>query len=288
MSLVIKYGGNAMTDASTRAAVAAGIRRLAAAGTPPVVVHGGGPFIASALDERGLEHGFVRGLRVTTPAAMLVVEDVLTVLGKRLAEEIGPAVGLTGRDAGLLAATVADPELGRVGHVSAVDPAVLVALRAAGLVPVVASVAREAPAGGEVPGGGSVGVPSGGVERAGYQGDAGAGAAPRESGPALNVNADEVAGAVAGALREGVCFLTNVPGVLDDPADPASLLPGLTADEARARIADGRIAGGMVPKVEAALAALAQGAAFAVVADGRHPDGVARALAGGGTRLHVG
>src|SRR5690606_37325457 len=101
----------------------------------------------------------------------------------------------------------------------------------------------------------------------------------------LNVNADEVAGAVAGALGEGVAFLTNVPGVLDDPADPGSLLAELTRDEALARIADGRVAGGMIPKVEAALAALDQGAPFALIADGRDPAGVARALAGGGTRV---
>ncbi len=262
MSLVIKYGGNAMTDPATRAAVAAGIRRLGERGVPPVVVHGGGPYIAAALDARGIEHRFVRGLRVTTPEAMLVVEDVLTVLGKRLAEEIGPAVGLTGRDAYLLGAAVAEPELGRVGHVRVVDTRALVALRAAGLVPVVASVAREV----------SDGAP----------------AAPREAGPSLNVNADEAAGAVAGALGEGVCFLTNVPGVLDDPADPASLLRELTRGDALERITDGRIAGGMVPKVEAALAALARGASFAIVADGRHPDGVERALAGGGTKLIAG
>ena len=268
MSLVIKYGGNAMTDPATRAAVAAGIRRLAERGRPPVVVHGGGPYIAAALDGRGLEHRFVRGLRVTTEAAMLVVEDVLTVLGKRLAEEIGPAVGLTGRDAGLLGATVAEPELGRVGHVATVDTTVLAALRAAGLVPVVASVARE--------------VASSDAGAQGVEGEA------RQAGPALNVNADEVAGAVAGALGEGVCFLTNVAGVLDDPADAASLLPELTRAEALARIADGRIAGGMIPKVEAALAALERGAAFAVVADGRHADGVERALSGGGTKLIAG
>src|SRR5690606_38262107 len=190
-----------MTDASTRAAVAAGIRRLAAAGTPPVVVHGGGPFIAAALDERGIEHRFVRGLRVTTQAAMLVIEDVLTVLGKRLADEIGPAVGLTGRDARLLRALASEPELGRVGHVTSVDPTVVRVLRSAGLVPVVASVATDDRAHGA------------------------------ESGPAdaLNVNADEAAGAVAGALGEGVVFLTNVPGVLDDAADPSSLLPELTS-----------------------------------------------------------
>ncbi len=247
--MVIKYGGNAMTDAPTRRAVAAGLREAAETGTPPVVVHGGGPFIQAALDAAGLEHRFVRGLRVTTAESLEVVERVLTLLGKGLAQEIGPAVGLTGRDAGLLLAAAREPELGRVGRMERVDTRALLALRGAGLVPVIGCLARS------------------------------------EDGAMLNVNADEVAGAVAGALGEGVVFLTNVPGVLDDPGRPDSLLPELTRGEALARIEDGRVAGGMIPKVEAALEALAQGAPFAVIADGRDPEGVARALAGGGTRV---
>ena len=249
MSMVIKYGGNAMTDRATRAAVAARLGALAASGVPPVVVHGGGPFINEALDRAGLEHMFVRGLRVTSPEAMGVIEQVLTVLGKHLAHEIGGAVALTGRDAGLLVAEVASAELQRVGHVTGVDARALHALRAAGLVPVVACVAADG---------------SGGV---------------------LNVNADEVAGAVAAELGEGVCFLSNVPGVLDDPADSTSLLGELSRADIEARIADGRIAGGMIPKVEAALAALAYGAPFAVIADGRDPASVEAALAGGGTKI---
>jgi acetylglutamate kinase len=249
MSMVIKYGGNAMTDLATRAAVAARLGGLAVAGEPPIVVHGGGPFINEALDSAGLQHVFVRGLRVTSREAMGIIEQVLTVLGKHLAHEIGPAVALTGRDATLLLAAVASEELGRVGHMTAVDATALHALRAAGLVPVVACVASDG---------------SGGV---------------------LNVNADEVAGAVAAELGKGVCFLTNVPGVLDDPADHTSLLGQLTRADIEARIADGRIGGGMIPKVEAALSALTYGAPFAVIADGRDPRGVETALAGGGTRI---
>ena len=249
MSMVIKYGGNAMTDPLTRAAVARRLGELASAGTPPVVVHGGGPFINEALDAAGLEHQFVRGLRVTSAAAMTIIEQVLTVLGKRLADEIGPAVALTGRDAGLLLAQVASQELGLVGHMTGVDTLALTALRGSGLVPVVACVASDG---------------KGGV---------------------LNVNADEVAGAVAAELGEGVCFLSNVPGVLDDATDHASLLSELTRADIESRIADGRIAGGMIPKVEAALAALGYGAPFAVIADGRDPTGVEAALAGGGTRI---
>jgi len=253
VSLVIKYGGNAMTDRDTRAAVAAGVRGLASAGVPPVLVHGGGPNIAAALDAQGIEHRFVRGLRVTNDAAMEVVETVLTMLGKELAYEVGPAVSLTGRDARLLLAERIGEELGRVGRVAAVDTTVLSVLRDGGLVPVVASVGMEMAAG--------------------------------RPGTSLNVNADEAAGAIAGALGEGAVFLTNVPGVLDDPDDAESLIPELGPASARERIADGRIAGGMIPKVEAALFALEQGAPFAAIADGRHPDGVRDALAGSGTRL---
>ncbi|MBX3145119.1 MAG: acetylglutamate kinase [Trueperaceae bacterium] len=251
MGIVIKYGGNAMTDLATRRLMAQRIRALAAESEPPVLVHGGGPFIQAALDAAGLEHRFVRGLRVTSPESLEVIERELTVLGKRLAHEIGPAVALTGRDAGLLVAEVASAELGRVGHMHSVEPQVLLTLRSAGLVPVVACLAAD---------------PDGGL---------------------LNVNADEVAGAVAAALDEGALFLTNVPGVLDDPADPGSLLRSLSAAEAKERISDGRISGGMIPKVEAALSALEVGAPFAVIADGRDPAGVDEALAGGGTRLHM-
>lgn|SRR5690554_3249889 len=246
--MVIKYGGNAMTDEATRGRAAAALYDATQGGEPPVVVHGGGPFIQAALDAAGLEHRFERGLRVTTPESLEVIENVLTVLGKRLAQEIGPAVGLTGRDGGLLHASQR-AELGRVGRMHRVEPRLLTALRRAGYVPVVACLATG------------------------------------EDGGLLNVNADEVAGAVAGALGEGVVFLTNVPGVLADPQDPGSVLPRLTRTEAHARMQDGRISGGMIPKVEAALAALDQGAPFAVVADGRDPTGVAAALAGGGTRV---
>jgi acetylglutamate kinase len=249
--MVIKYGGNAMTDAATRQRAAAALYDATAGGEPPVVVHGGGPFIQAALDAAGLEHRFERGLRVTTEESLEVIESVLTLLGKQLAQEIGPAVGLTGRDAGLLHAAQR-AGLGRVGRMTRVEPHVIGALRAAGLVPVVACLA--------------VG----------------------EDGGLLNVNADEVAGAVAGALSEGVVFLTNVPGVLEHPDRPHSLISELTRSEALERLADGRIAGGMIPKVEAALAALDHGAPFAVVADGRDPEGVARALAGGGTRVTAG
>lgn len=247
--LVIKYGGSAMTDPALRRAVAreiAGLRQRR-----PVVVHGGGPFIGEALARAGLKSRFVCGLRVTTPESLVVVEATLTRLAKVLAQEIGEAVGLTGRDAHLLVAEVVRPELGRVGEITRVNTVLLESLLTAGLTPVVACIAET------------------------------------ETGDeALNVNADSVAGAVAGALGAPVVFLSDVPGVLDDPADTSSLLPRLGASEIAARITDGRIAGGMIPKVEAALAALRRGAAFAVIADGRDPAALAAAARGErGTRV---
>ena len=128
--MIIKYGGNAMTDAATRQRAAAALYDATRGGEPPVVVHGGGPFIQAALDAAGLEHRFERGLRVTTPESLEVIERVLTLLGKRLAQEIGPAVGLTGRDADLLHAT-RRAELGQVGRMQRVNPRAIAALRAA-------------------------------------------------------------------------------------------------------------------------------------------------------------
>ena len=251
MPIVIKYGGNAMTEPAARRAVLGELGRLAREGSAPVVVHGGGPFIAQALDAAGLEHRFVRGLRVTTPESLAVVERVLTLLGKELAQGIGDALGLTGRDAGVLRARTFDPELGRVGRMSSVRTEVLSELLALRLTPVLACLAED-----------------------------------EASGGMLNVNADEVAGAVAGALHCPVVFLTNVSGVLDDPSDPSSLLRSLSHEEVSARIGDGRIQGGMIPKVEGALQALERGASYAVIADGRDAATLRQAVLGqSGTRV---
>ena len=251
MPLVIKYGGNAMTDTSVRRAMAREIGALADEGAAPVVVHGGGPFIKAALDEAGLEHTFLRGLRVTTEASLPVIEQVLTLLNKALAQEVGNAVGLTGRDAHVLQAEQFDEALGFVGRMTEVNAGLLNALLEARITPVLACLAAE-----------------------------------QETSTLLNVNADEVAGAVAGTLKAPVVFLSNIPGVLDDANNTASLLPELARADAQARIADGRIVGGMIPKVEAALYALSKGARYAVIADGRSPELLRQATIGNvGTRF---
>ena len=189
MPLVVKYGGSAMTELRTRKEVALALRALAQKGEEPVVVHGGGPFIAQALERAGLSSSFVRGLRVTSAESLPVVEATLTGLGKVLAQEIGGAVGLTGRDSSLLVARPLDPALGFVGEMVRVNRAFLETLLNVSVTPVIACLAEN-----ERGEGGVRGV--------------------------LNVNADSVAGAVAGALEAPVIFLTDVPGVLDDPKDP--------------------------------------------------------------------
>jgi acetylglutamate kinase len=251
MPIVIKYGGNAMTDNKVRKEVAKEIHALADEGFQPIVVHGGGPFIKAALDKANLEHHFVRGLRVTTPESLPVIEQVLTMLNKELAQEIGEAVGLTGRDSGVVRAKPFDEALGLVGRISSINKTLLISLLNAKVTPVLACIAGNETTNG-----------------------------------VLNVNADEVAGAVAGALGIPVIFLTDIAGVLDEPSDKTSLLSELSQHDIQTRIADGRISGGMIPKVEAALDALNQGAAYAVIADGRDAATLRQAIEGrAGTRV---
>lgn len=240
-----------MTDNSVRKEVAREIRALATEGFQPLVVHGGGPFIKAALDKAKLEHHFVRGLRVTTKESLPVIEQVLTTLNKELAQDIGNAIGLTGRDASVVKAKMFDESLGLVGKIMSVNKTFLRALLEASVTPVLACIAEN------------------------------------ETGDGvLNVNADEVAGAVAGALEIPVVFLTDIAGVLDDPNDKTSLLKELSKRDIETRIEDGRISGGMIPKVESALDALNQGAAYAVIADGRDATTLRQAINGrAGTRI---
>ncbi|THF68773.1 acetylglutamate kinase [Deinococcus sp. Arct2-2] len=229
--MIVKYGGNAMKSLELRRAVAAEIAALRGH-IPVVVVHGGGPVIERELAARGIASEFRGGLRVTLPAAMDVVEMALCQLNKQLAQDIGGAVGLMGRDCNLLTAEPFDPELGRVGRITGVNADLLRTLLGAGITPVVGCVA------------------------VGPDGDA------------LNINADTAAGAVAGALNEGIIFLTDVDGVYRNYPDPASRAAALTRAEAEEGIGAGWIAGGMIPKVRAALDALDRGAPHATIASG--------------------
>ncbi len=230
------------------------LAELAAHPDPLVLVHGGGPQIGAFLERLGFATKFEAGERVTPPEQLEAVEMVLTRLGKQLAHRLSrlgrPALAVSGRDAAFLRGR-AEVRLGRVGRIEAVETGLLAALLGAGLTPVVTPIA---------------------VDREG----------------ALNVNADLAAAAVAGALAAPAIFLTDVPGVLADPGDPDSRIPRLARDEAEALIAAGTVAGGMVPKVAAALLALDRGAPWAAIAPGA-PGALAETLAGrAGTRFWPG
>jgi acetylglutamate kinase len=257
-TVVIKYGGHAMTDDALRLAFAQDVVFLRYAGLLPVVVHGGGPQISAQLDRLGIETTFRAGLRVTTPEAMDVVRMVLTGQVNRevvgLVNEHGPfAVGMSGEDAHLLTArrlqATVDGEqidLGQVGEVETVNPGAVRALLADGRIPVISSVARS------------------------------------QSGEILNVNADTAAAAVAVALGAAkLIVLTDVEGLYADwppsggsPAGPApaEVISQLTAAEL-AQLLPG-LSDGMIPKMDACLTAVRGGVAQAHVLDGRLPHAV--------------
>jgi acetylglutamate kinase len=258
-TVVIKYGGHAMTDDALRLAFAQDVVFLRYAGLLPVVVHGGGPQISAHLDRLGIETTFRAGLRVTTPEAMDVVRMVLTGQVNRevvgLVNEHGPfAVGMSGEDAHLLTArrlrATVDGELidlGQVGEVETVNPGAVLALLADGRIPVISSVARS------------------------------------QSGEILNVNADTAAAAVAVALGAAkLIVLTDVEGLYADwppgagssPASPApaEVISQLTAAEL-AQLLPG-LSDGMIPKMDACLTAVRGGVPQAHVLDGRLPHAV--------------
>jgi acetylglutamate kinase len=238
-TIVLKYGGSAMTDLAQRASFARDVVLLKYIGLRPVIVHGGGPQIGRTLERLGVKSTFVDGLRVTDDQTMDVVE---MVLGGTVNREIvsliqqagGRAIGLTGNDGDMIRVTrrtSLDRDLGRVGQVRGVDPGPISAVADAGYVPVIAPI---------------------GVD---------------EDGISHNVNADEAAGAIAEALHaEKLIVLTDVEGVLDAQA---VLIPQLTIVEARKHIAEGTIRGGMIPKIECCIGALESGVGRTHIVDGR-------------------
>ena len=237
--VVVKYGGNAMVDPALAAAFADDMVMLRAVGVRPVVVHGGGPQIGDLLDRLGIESRFRDGLRVTDADTLDVARMVL--VGKVNRDIVGSinthgpiAVGLSGEDGGLITSVARNPELGFVGDVESVNPAILHRLLAEDLIPVVSTIGGSA------------------------------------EGQAYNINADTVAGALAVALgAEKAIYLTDVPGLLTDVEDPGTLIRTVTAAELRDKAAAGEITGGMIPKIDAAVAAVEQGVRSAHLLDGR-------------------
>jgi acetylglutamate kinase len=250
-TVVVKYGGHAMGEDALAARFGADIALLKQVGINPVVVHGGGPRINAMLKRLAVQSTFVDGLRVTDAAMVEVVEMVLAgSVNKQVASLItragALAVGISGKDGGMIRArkltrTKVDPDsniervldLGFVGEPERVDVRVIHALTGAGLIPVIAPV--------------GVG----------------------EDGQTYNINADTVAGAVAGALNATrLLMLTDVAGVLDAAG---RLIAELSLADAKAAIAAGTVTGGMIPKLETCMAAVAAGVKGAVVIDGRVP-----------------
>jgi len=247
-TVVIKYGGNAMTEEHLKRSFARDIILLRLVGILPVIVHGGGPQIESLLSRVGKKGEFIQGMRVTDTETMDIVEMVLAgQVNKEIVELInhagGKAVGLTGQDGGLIRArkmmVKAETQsqemldLGHVGEIESVDPAIIHSLLASGFVPVIAPIGS----GGE--------------------------------GETYNINADLVAGKIAEILKaEKLILMTNTPGVLDKKGN---LITGLTAKQIDGLFADGTISGGMLPKISSALEAAKSGVQSVHVVDGRVP-----------------
>ena len=249
-TVVIKFGGNAMGDQALADAFAQDIVYLKQSGVNPIVVHGGGPQIASMLKKLAINSQFVNGLRVTDKPTVEVVEMVLAgSINKEIVAAIhrqgGKAVGISGKDANLMIAKkiteMPDPDsnlmkavdLGYVGEPESVDPHIVEVISKSDLIPVIAPI---------------------GVSR---------------DGQTLNINADTFASALAAKMKaKRLLLLTDVAGVLDKDKN---LLPSLTVSQARALIRDGTISGGMIPKIEGCIDVVEAGVEAVVIIDGRVP-----------------
>jgi acetylglutamate kinase len=240
-TVVVKYGGNAMTDDNLARQFAEDVVLMSSVGLRPVVVHGGGPQISALMDRLGMVPEFRDGLRVTNADSLDVARMVLVgKINRDIVSSVnvhGPlAVGLSGEDGGLIVATARDPELGFVGDVHAVNPSILHRLLAEDLIPVVSTIGTD------------------------------------EAGQAYNINADTVAGAIAEALTaEKVVYLTDVEGLMHDAGDPSSLISRISPKELRALIKRGTLTGGMIPKIAACVHAVEHGVRSAHILDGRIP-----------------
>ena len=244
-TIVIKYGGNAMTDPALQEGFARDVVLLKLVGMNPVIVHGGGPQINEMLKRVGKQGEFVQGMRVTDEETMDVVEMVLGKVNKDIVNLInrygGKAVGLTGQDSSFIRAeklmleSSTEPgkmlDIGLVGEIRLIDPTIITFLDSGDFIPVIAPI--------------------------------GVGA----DGETLNINADVVAGKLAEILKaEKLVLLTNTPGVLDQDG---KLLTGLTPKQIDALVADGTLSGGMLPKIASALDAARGGVKSVHIIDGR-------------------
>ncbi len=243
--VVIKYGGAAMVDCELKKKVIEDIVLMRYVGMKPIVVHGGGPEINHMLARLGIESDWVDGLRVTDQETMEIVE---MVLGGKVNKEIvaginasgGLAVGLSGKDGQLITAQALDKgKMGFVGQVTAINPAIIETVVDSGYIPVIAPI----------------------------------GIGP--AGESYNINADLVAAAIAVALKaDKLVLLTDVPGLLRDPGDPASLISILRVGDVQDYINQGIIAGGMIPKVQCCVESVLGGVGRTHIIDGRLPHSI--------------
>jgi len=242
--VVVKYGGNALagaTEDDALALFAQDVVLMRLVGLKPVVVHGGGPQISELMSRLGKTTEFRDGLRVTDSetvdiARMVLIGQVNPQIVAAMNVHGSYAVGVSGEDAGLIRAVARDPELGFVGDVERVDPSILERLLADEFIPVVATIGTD------------------------------------DNGQAYNINADTVAGAIAEALHaEKLVYLTDIEGLRRSVDDAASLIRQTTPDELDRLMADGTIAGGMIPKVESCVHAVRHGVRRAHILDGRIP-----------------
>jgi acetylglutamate kinase len=239
--VVVKYGGNAMTNAALAEQFAEDVVLMHQVGIKPVIVHGGGPQITELHGRLGKTTEFKDGHRVTDAESLEITRMVLVGKVNReivsLINRHGPhAVGISGEDAGLLLATERHPELGFVGDVEAVNPHIVQRLLAEDLIPVISTIGTDT------------------------------------KGQAYNINADAVAGAVAATLAaEKVIYLTDVEGLHRDVEDPASLISRATADELDYLVEKGIVGTGMIPKVAACTHAVRHGVASAHMINGTIP-----------------
>ncbi len=242
-TVVVKYGGAAMLDESLKAAVMQDIVLMRYVGINPIVVHGGGPEISDAMHRMGKEPQFVGGLRVTDAETMEIVEMVLAGKTNKgivalLNQQGALAVGVSGKDGNLIVAEreTTKGDIGFVGRVTQINPALLHTLVAAGYIPVISTVAIG------------------------------------KDGESYNINADTVAGELASALGAvKLVMMTDVEGIYQDFADKDSLIREMSAKDARQLITDGHVDKGMIPKVEACVIAIGGGVARASIIDGRLP-----------------
>ncbi|MCD8001129.1 MAG: acetylglutamate kinase [Oscillospiraceae bacterium] len=237
--VVVKYGGNAMINEERKQQVMEDIVLLWLIGVRVVLLHGGGPEINEMMDRLGKKPEFVNGLRVTDRETMDIVQMILAgkvnkTLVNLLEMKGGRAVGLSGIDDRLIEAKPKDPALGYVGEITGINIVPIADLLDKGYIPVISTIGCDA------------------------------------EGNTYNVNGDTAAACIAGTLRaKRLIMMTDIAGILRDPADPATLIPEVTVDEAEQLYRDGVISGGMIPKVECCIEAIRQGVKKVIIMDGR-------------------